>query len=292
MTELRFRSANAPTAGGTLRLRIPEQSTGIPMLLLHGGPGGTDYLSKFLGEQICQAGYTPVGGIQRGSPGSTSDGQYTVERFVEDVEDIRKFLGVPKLAIFGHSWGGFLATCYAAIYPDAVERLILVCPMGIRSGWREEFDRVMFERIPNELKEHYLSLGKQARMERDPQKRYALLFQRAQIHVFSYYAPSNRAGQPGLAHLSMDVHEALQASALEWVERPGWEEGLMQLTCPRYLIVGTEDSIPVSVARDYHELLPNLPIEFLEECGHFPFFEQPAEFRSALQTALTSSVSS
>jgi proline iminopeptidase len=45
---------------------------------------------------------------------------------VEDIEALRKQLGVPKLALMGHSFGGALALEYAAAYPQHVSRLVLV----------------------------------------------------------------------------------------------------------------------------------------------------------------------
>lgn len=287
MNPLTFRQENAPTAGGTLRLRVAILKSKSPMLIMHGGPGGTDYLSKFLGEQIADCNYQPIGMIQRGSPGSTKTGPFTVARFVEDMEDVRRFLGVDKIAILAHSWGGFLATCYAAIFPENIERLILICPMGVRPGWRDHFDDVLFERIPDEQKPPYLELTEQARVEQNPVLKNELLFKRAQIHVYSYYSPSKREGQPGLAHLSMDVHEALHASAEEWISKPEWEQGLQELQCPCSLICGDEDAIPLDVARDYNEIIPNLSLSILRQCGHFPFFEAPTEFAQELKLALT-----
>lgn len=286
MSPIHFSQVNAPTQGGTLRLRVAEHVNGTPMLIVHGGPGGTDYLSKFLGEQIASASYKPVGWIQRGSPGSTKTGPFTVERFVEDFEDIRQYLQVDRMAILGHSWGGFLSTCYASIFPEHVERMILVCPMGVRRGWRDQFDDVLFNRIPEEIKPYYIELTELAEKEKDPAKRYEILFKRAQIHVYSYYSPTKREGQPGLAHLSMDVHETLHESASEWIRRPAWEAGLERLECSCSLICGDEDAIPLDVARDYNEMLPNLHLSILPECGHFPFFEVPEEFNSELKVAL------
>ncbi|MGF1573170.1 MAG: alpha/beta hydrolase [Sumerlaeia bacterium] len=292
MSPIKFTQLNVPTEGGTLRIRVAESSgfspRATPMLIVHGGPGGTDYLSKFLGEQIADHGYKPIGWIQRGSPGSTKSGPFTVERFIQDYEDIRGFLQVEQMAILGHSWGGFLSTCYAAIFPEIIERLILVCPMGVRTGWRDHFDDVLFQRIPDDEKPLYLQLTDQAKQEKDETNRQEILFKRAQIHVYSYYSPSKREGKPGLAHLSMDVHEALHHSAEEWIQQPAWEQGLQRLHCPSTLICGDEDAIPLDVARDYNEIIPNLNLSVINKCGHFPFFESPEEFQKELEAALTS----
>jgi proline iminopeptidase len=45
-----------------------------------------------------------------------------------DIERIRKALGVDRLIIAGHSFGGFIAALYAAEFPDRVEKLLLLAP--------------------------------------------------------------------------------------------------------------------------------------------------------------------
>ncbi|CAO3646773.1 unnamed protein product [Mucor hiemalis] len=51
--------------------------------------------------------------------------------FVESLEDWRAKVGLDKMTLFGHSLGGYFATCYALKYPQHVEKLILVSPAGI-----------------------------------------------------------------------------------------------------------------------------------------------------------------
>ena len=53
------------------------------------------------------------------------------DHFVESLEDWRVRVGLEKMTLFGHSLGGYFATCYALKYPQRVEKLILVSPAGI-----------------------------------------------------------------------------------------------------------------------------------------------------------------
>jgi proline iminopeptidase len=65
---------------------------------------------------------------QRGSGYSErpASGDYALATLVEDVEALRRTLGVPKIALMGHSFGGFLALEYAAKYPQHVSHLVFV----------------------------------------------------------------------------------------------------------------------------------------------------------------------
>jgi proline iminopeptidase len=65
---------------------------------------------------------------QRGSGRSERPwrGEYSIAALVDDIEALRKTLGVDKLALLGHSFGGTLALEYAAKYPGHVAKMVLV----------------------------------------------------------------------------------------------------------------------------------------------------------------------
>ena len=102
----------------------------IKVLLLHGGPGGTHEIFE------CFDGFLPVEGIeyiyydQLGSYYSDKGGDstiWTIEHYVEEVEQVRKALGLNKdnFYLYGLSWGGMLAMEYALKYQDNLKGLII-----------------------------------------------------------------------------------------------------------------------------------------------------------------------
>ncbi len=102
----------------------------IKLLLLHGGPGSTHEYFESL------EGYFPAEGIefiyydQLGSAYSDQPKDrdlWTTERFVEEVEQVRKALGLTKddFYLLGHSWGGILAAEYALKYGANLKGLII-----------------------------------------------------------------------------------------------------------------------------------------------------------------------
>ena len=54
------------------------------------------------------------------------------------LEEWRKALSIDKFYLVGHSFGGYLGTCYAEKYPDRIEKLILVSPAGTSEYVEEE----------------------------------------------------------------------------------------------------------------------------------------------------------
>jgi proline iminopeptidase len=102
--------------------------TGPQILTLHGGPG----IPHFYLE--CFESYLPRNGFgfwyydQLGcgfSDAPTDPGLLSVERFRDEIEQVRIALGREQLTLYGHSWGAMLAIEYALHYPDRVSALIL-----------------------------------------------------------------------------------------------------------------------------------------------------------------------
>ena len=115
----------------------PPSNVGVksePILFLHGGPGFaiTPFEHSFF-RQFAADGYRVYLYDQAGSGLSPflTPRQYTVSRFVEDIEGIRKQIGAEKLILIGHSWGSTLAASYIAKYPEHVAKVVFYSPAPI-----------------------------------------------------------------------------------------------------------------------------------------------------------------
>ena len=102
----------------------------MKLLLLHGGPGATHELYESFDGYFPQEGieyiyYDQLGSYYSDQPSDTS--LWTTERFVEEVEQVRKALGLNKdnFYLLGQSWGGILAIEYALKYQDHIKGLVI-----------------------------------------------------------------------------------------------------------------------------------------------------------------------
>lgn len=282
---MRSETFSVHTAEAALRVRA-AQCAGTPMLLVHGGPGGTDYLFKFFAKPLQDAGYRAIGFVQRGSTGSPSDGPFTIQALIDDVEAIRRDIGAECIGLLGHSWGGFLATAYAAAYPERVERLVLVSPIGARGGWREQFNREIENRMSPQDRALFDSLREEARNAATPEEFARATIQRAGISMRYFYAADKRDMQPALSELNPEVRRILTAQLEEWYEDPVWEEGLERLDAPASVFWGIEDPLPIGIVAHYEAILPHARIMKFDACGHFPWLEVPDEFYGLLEGEL------
>ncbi|HAG72762.1 MAG TPA: prolyl aminopeptidase [Gammaproteobacteria bacterium] len=99
---------------------------GIPVLFVHGGPGGAcDASSRCFYDP---AVYRIITFDQRGCGRSTPHGELrdnNTPALIQDIEKIREALAVDKWVLFGGSWGSTLSLLYAIEYPGRVLALIL-----------------------------------------------------------------------------------------------------------------------------------------------------------------------
>ncbi|HEY8164848.1 MAG TPA: proline iminopeptidase-family hydrolase [Gemmatimonadaceae bacterium] len=102
----------------------------IKVLLLHGGPGGTHEYFEAFNDYFPAAGieyyfYDQLGSAYSDQPDAPE--LWELPRFVEEVEQVRKALGLDRSNFFllGHSWGGILAIEYALKYQPHLRGLII-----------------------------------------------------------------------------------------------------------------------------------------------------------------------
>lgn len=99
---------------------------GIPVLVVHGGPGGgcEDYYRRFFDAERYRIILVDQRGAGRSSPLAEFEGNNT-RKLVEDMETVRSFLGIGQWILFGGSWGSTLSLVYAQAHPDKVLGLVL-----------------------------------------------------------------------------------------------------------------------------------------------------------------------
>lgn len=99
---------------------------GIPVIVLHGGPGGgcSPAMRRYFDPSVYRAVLFDQRGCGRSRPHSSVSNNTTWD-LVADIERIREALGIDEFIVFGGSWGATLALIYAQAHPDRVRHLVL-----------------------------------------------------------------------------------------------------------------------------------------------------------------------
>lgn len=131
----------------------PEKANGQVVLLLHGKNFCGAYWEPTI-RALISRGYRAIVPDQIGFGKSSKPHhfQFTFQQLARETEALLDSLHVPKVSVVGHSIGGMLATRFALMFPERVERLVLVNPIGLEDWKRLVPYKTIDELYASELK--------------------------------------------------------------------------------------------------------------------------------------------
>lgn len=138
-----------PVVGGKYRVwtkRVGDSP--VKVLLLHGGPGLSHIYFECFADFLPQNGiefylYDQLGSVFSDNPDDKN--LWTVERYTDEVEEVRKGLGLDNFYLFGHSWGGMLAYEYALKYGSHLKGLIISNMVASVPGYVQHANKLRAE---------------------------------------------------------------------------------------------------------------------------------------------------
>ncbi len=302
--------AAQPAAWSEHRIATPDGSLayasmgqGPVLVVLPGGPGGSGYGLRPWFRVLAQEHTVVVlDNIGRGRSARLADpSRYTVDRDAEDVERLRRHLGVATLAVYGHSYGGLVAQAYASRYPQAVDHLVLGNTLHGARSWQAQIDHfeAQLQRHHPERWQALQTLREQGLLSgsREAQgllgEAFAPLYWADRAASHPKAAPS---GDPRDA-LNLDVYRAMLGPDPE--RRVGGTLAGVELlprlkavSAPTLLLTGRYDPVaPPQVLNEMREALgpqARAQTEVFEQSGHRPFIEQGAAWAARVQAFLRS----
>lgn len=284
-----------------------SRGAGTPVLFIHGGPGfprrevppglaqlASDVEIHFYDQRGCGRSTKPFDRFLSGNfykNMTELDQGLGMAAQIADIERIRRILGRNKIVLMGHSFGGFLATLYAAEFPEHVEALVLVAPADLivfpapdggvfdlirrrlPDGMTVEFDRFM---------EEYMGFSKV--FAKSEEQLAALNRDFARFYMIATGTDPAAA----VAKLEEAGNGGWMVSAVFFGlgKRHDYRAALRSVSAPVLILHGERDLQASSVSQRYADLLPNARLHVIEGAGHFMFDERPTEFAEAVRTFL------
>src|SRR5690242_14089023 len=281
----------------------PIQPGDVPVLYLHGGPGYNSYSFRMTAGQALDARYPMVYLDERGSGESERPwrGDYALGTLVEDIEGLRRQLGVERMVVAGHSFGGTLAVEYAQTHPEHVARLILIDAAVDLPGAMESWMQTLATQFPQAYAAAERSDAGKALRAVPPGDTCALararmafvgagtatlprgrvFHDRQQFHEPAAKAEQERLdAQSGLRNTG-EIGAALMAPGSGFicysVTHPE------RLRMPTLVLVGAHDrAVGVAPQRALANRLADATLVVFPDSAHFPYQEEPAAFLQAV----------
>jgi proline iminopeptidase len=208
---------------------------------------------------------------------------------IADIERIRQILGDDKLILIGHSWGGFLASLYAAEFPQHVEALILVSPANTLVMPQPEADSDLFasvrEKLPAEQQAEFDEFMAEY-------MNFNTLFQKSDADLV---AMNEQFGQYYVQVADISAQMPQQGRPGGWMvwgmymsmgQRHDYRVALNDVTAPVLVLHGADDLQSEAATRMYADAFPNAEFAIIQNTGHFSFEEQPDQFAALVQAFL------
>jgi L-proline amide hydrolase len=272
-----------PFSGGETWYRVigdGEKPGALPVLLLHGGPGGAhDYLES-MGE-LARTGRRAIFYDQLGcgrSPYPSDPSKWTVELFVEEVDAVRDALGLDRLHLLGQSWGGMLGMEYALTQPAGLESLIICDSPSSMQLWVKEATRLR-ALLPPEVNET-LTRHEQAGTTDSEEYEAAceVFYDRHVCRVRPYpdYVQRSFDQMPNEVYMTMNGPSEFHCigTLRTWDVTPR----LGEIEVPTLVISGQHDEATPLIARTVHQAIPGSEWVLFEQSSHMPHVEEPERF--------------
>lgn len=155
-------------ANGRVWWRREGEGDGLPILLLHGGPGAASYYLEPFAERLAQHRPTVIfdqlGCGRSDQPDDPS--LWTMDRACQEVDDVRAALGLEHCHVLGQSWGGWLAIEYLCRGSEGIERVVLASTSASMQQFGVESQRLI-QKLPSDVRDAIIELSAAERYD-DP----------------------------------------------------------------------------------------------------------------------------
>jgi len=259
----------------------------IKMLTLHGGPGLTheylecfeDFLPK---EGIEFYYYDQLGSGYSDQPKDKS--LWTVDRFRDEVEQVRVALGLDDFYLFGHSWGGILGIEYALKYQHHLKALIISNMTASATSYNKYVNQLR-RRFPLRIRRmlgEYEAGGEYGAVEyQEALDKY--FYDRYMCRLNPRPEPLNRVDEHTNSEVFDMIHgpnEFVTTGTAKCWDR--WKD-LRNIRVPTLLLVGRYDTMSVKDVKKMGKLIPNSRVAICRNGSHLCMYDdQQAYFRELL----------
>jgi proline iminopeptidase len=266
--------------GGKVWYEIFNKETkNTPVIILHGGPGSSCYSLqglKALSDDRPVIFYDQLGCGKSERPTDTS--LWHIDRFVEELGQVRKALGLDEVHILGHSWGTTLAAAYCLTQPGGIESVIFSSPCLSAPLW--EKDQVSnLKKLPKEIQDTIKKCEEEGTTDSSEFKEATEVFNKNFVCRLDPYPENLKNGShlrnPEVYNIMWGPSEFSVKGNLKSFD---CTQQLKEITVPTLFTCGRFDEATPESTEYYSRLTPQSKFHVFENSAHMPYVEEPEEF--------------
>ncbi|WP_346938782.1 alpha/beta hydrolase [uncultured Clostridium sp.] len=268
-----------------VNLYVKQSGQGIPCIFVHGGPGEGSLDFEVLGGNALEGFMNMIYFDQRGSARSEGDEEtdYSIDRLVEDMEEIRMKLGISKWIVMAHSFGGIIATNYAHKYGEFIDKLVL---LNVSLSMKDSFKSQIYYGAKLLSEYELKTIDAKSDMEKW-QQIVTILIKKDIFYKLQYEEYDNFIK---LREVSNTIDSFNATMANQGLSNKEYFKSCFDLTkkitVPVLVVTGDED---YAVGLDHHKnfMFPNMKTKILSG-KHMLYMENKMEIKSVIETFVKS----
>lgn len=234
------------------------------LFMLHGGPGGDHLRFKQHSlelQEVAQLVFIDHRGCGRSK--KTKQKEYTLENNIEDIEALRKYLGLPRICILGSSYGGIVAQGYAIRYSKNIEKLILSATAPSFRTIDEAKKILKVRGTPRQI-----TISEQLWNGTFKNPREVNQFFEEMETLYSTTAAKHPRKKYTRSQTTWS-HEAINLGFSDFLRRLDFIPKLKKITCPTLILAGDKDWIcNPNQSKIMAQKIPHAKLKIFKNCGH------------------------
>lgn len=279
--------------GGRIWYKVVGTGKGVPLLLIHGGPGsrscdGIPGYSK-LSKDRPIIFYDQLGSGHSDRPTDTT--LWKLPRFVNEITALRKELNLKELNILGSSWGGTVLVEYMVTKkPQGVKSVIFAGPLISTSRWMKDA-KILLSQLSRPVQD---TIQKYETLKFYDHQSYVAATDSFNIKYLSR-KPGPRIAAPeceGVGKSNRQVYRYMwgptefnATGTLKTFERT---ENLHEIKQPVLFITGRFDEARPETIYEFQKEIPGSKVEIIENSGHNKLRDNPEQYLAAIRNFLAS----
>ncbi len=265
---------------------------GAPLFIIPGGPGSSHIGYRVMDSLALNSGLQVIyfDGFGRGkSDTAKTPAAYSLHRDIEDLEGLRKAMGLDKISLYGHSYGSLVAQGYALKYRQHTRHLVIANGFHSFLMWQENDDNSNREIETNypEVWDTLMKVREQGIVSSDPL--HQEIYGRVPYGFLYAYNPTNflrRRTQPYPNVFNTALYYQMVGRDGDFIVGSDignfdFRKDLKNLKMPVLIIAGRYDRVAVPrMQMKYKDYCPQAKFVMFEKSGHNPQVEeQEATFK-------------
>ena len=285
---MREEEGHIDVPGGQVWYKVVGSGESVPLLTLHGGPGGGhDYLEPLnaLASERPVVFFDQLGCGKSDTPDDVS--LWRIDRFVDEVTAVRDALGLDRIHLLGHSWGGWLAIEYMLGAPSGVVSLTLASTSASIPQFVYEAGKLISE-LPREMAETMRRLEAEGDFE-NPEFEAGMMefYKRHLCRLDPWPDPIMRS----LENLDGNIVYETMNGPTEFTvigNMKDWNriEKLGEIVAPTLITCGRYDELTPACSRTLRQGIMNSRMHVFERSAHMAHLEETESYLQILSEFL------